>query len=67
MAITASGIFIMLDWPDVPGANSYLVYGADDPYSSSYTLLASRPVSDATFAAATHKYFKVVASSDSPN
>ncbi|MBW6514590.1 MAG: hypothetical protein K0B87_07530 [Candidatus Syntrophosphaera sp.] len=67
VTITASGIFIFLDWPDVPGANSYLVYGADDPYAANFTFLSNRAVSNVAYIAGTKKFFKVVASSETPN
>ena len=59
-----------LSWTAVPNANSYKLFGSDDPYSSApwrlVTITPATTLSYTPFLSGTQKFFRVQASSDMP-
>lgn len=60
VTISRSASNVVLDWDDVPTADHYDVYGADDAYVP-MTLLGSVTASTATYPATGRKVYRVVA------
>ncbi|MFA5509319.1 MAG: choice-of-anchor J domain-containing protein [Candidatus Cloacimonadaceae bacterium] len=63
LAITALGNNVTLSWTPETGASYYVVYGADDPYATTWNVLGYTTSAGYTFNAtnAPYKFFKVTA------
>jgi hypothetical protein len=64
VTISRTGGVVSLSWDAVFGANSYLVYGADDPYGTFSLLTTTDLLTYDYLGTEGYKFFKVVASTD---
>jgi hypothetical protein len=64
VTISHTGGVVHLSWDAVFGANSYLVYGAGDPYGTFSLLTTTDLLAYDYLGTEGHKFFKVVASTD---